>query len=316
MMRKILDSKYVKSIIENYYIKLFFSNKYVVAIFPSTLICIISTLFVFMLHFSGAFDNLELKLIDFRFNLRGPIYNDDNHANSQDLDVSEYKDVVIVEMDDESFRLIPESIPYGRGTIWSRVVKNLTDAGAKVIFIDAMFDKSDHKTKTVSDYFDRTIKERKVEMEFENSTSSQDSLLLEVFNSHEIEHGDSLFIESLNYAKSKGTTVVLSGKIAKEKNRLTLLKPESDTYNQETFGLVNVKDDSDGFIRKYPFFIPDPEGDSTLYYTAAVEVVLAYKNYQGDATINQFFDKFNYKEELASVGDSLEIKDPDSSIII
>ena len=77
MIRKILDSKYVKSIIENYYIKLFFSNKYVVSIFPSTLICIISTLFVFMLHFSGAFDNLELKLIDFRFNLRGPIQNDD-----------------------------------------------------------------------------------------------------------------------------------------------------------------------------------------------------------------------------------------------
>ena len=116
---------------------------------PSIAICFVSTLFVFMLHILGAFDSIELKLVDFRFNLRGPIYHDDSHIESEKSLLSNHKDVVIVEIDDESFRLIPESIPYGRGTIWSRVVRNLTDAGAKVILIDVMFDKPDHQTKTV-----------------------------------------------------------------------------------------------------------------------------------------------------------------------
>ena len=129
-------------------------NKYLHAMLPSIAICFISTLFVFMLHILGAFDSIELKLVDFRFNLRGPIYHDDSHVESEESLLSNHKDVVIIEIDDESFRLIPEPIPYGRGTIWNRVVRNLTDAGAKVILIDAMFDKSDHQTKTVSNYLE------------------------------------------------------------------------------------------------------------------------------------------------------------------
>ena len=48
-------------------------------------------------------------------------------------------DVVIIENDDESFRLIPEPYPYPRGSVWYRVIKNLTDAAAKVIIIDYIF---------------------------------------------------------------------------------------------------------------------------------------------------------------------------------
>ena len=51
-------------------------------------------------------------------------------------------DVVLVEIDDESFRLINEPMPYSRGSIWARAVRNLADAGAKVIAIDMVFDLS------------------------------------------------------------------------------------------------------------------------------------------------------------------------------
>ena len=70
-IKNILNSKYLQSIIQNKYVKLLFNNKHVKAILPSIVICIITTVFVFTLHFSGSFNNLELKLIDFRFNLRG-----------------------------------------------------------------------------------------------------------------------------------------------------------------------------------------------------------------------------------------------------
>ena len=34
----------------------------------------------------------------------------------------------LVEINDESYRLIPESYPYPRGEIWARTIRNLTDA--------------------------------------------------------------------------------------------------------------------------------------------------------------------------------------------
>ena len=36
------------------------------------------------------------------------------------------QNVVIVQIDDESYRLIPEGYPYTRGRVWSKVIKNLT----------------------------------------------------------------------------------------------------------------------------------------------------------------------------------------------
>ena len=61
-------------------------------------------------------------------------------------------DVVLVELDDETFRLINEPMPYSRGTLWARTVRNLADAEAKVIVLDFMYDKPDHQTLNLRNY--------------------------------------------------------------------------------------------------------------------------------------------------------------------
>ena len=84
------------------------------------------------LHNMGLYSLVETKLYDYRFQLRGPL--------------SSFKsDVVLVEIDDESYRLLDEPYPYPR-RIWSKVVRNLTKAGAKVIAFDIQFDSKDHES--------------------------------------------------------------------------------------------------------------------------------------------------------------------------
>ena len=81
-------------------------------------------------HNMGLYSLVETKLYDYRFQLRGPL-------------LSFKSDVVLVEIDDESYRLLDEPYPYPRGRIWSKVVRNLTKAGAKVIAFDIQFDSKD-----------------------------------------------------------------------------------------------------------------------------------------------------------------------------
>jgi len=150
-----------------------------------------------------------------------------------------------------------------------------------------MFDKPDHQTKTVSNY----LKNNQLDFKLED--------------------GDQLLLNAIDYAKSNGTTVILSAKIAKEETRLHLVKPTPELIENNIklpFGLVNVQTDSDGFIRKYPLFLQDPEDNSNIYYAVAIEAVLAFKGYRGDKTIQEFMDKFDSEENLALIGDSLQIK--------
>jgi len=168
-------------------------------------------------------------------------------------------DVVLVEIDDESFRLINEPMPYSRGTIWARAVRNLADAGAKVITLDIMFDKPDHQTLNLKNY----IEHNKIE-------------------DFEINDGDLLFIDAIQYAKEKGTEVILSSARKEEPTRIppdyllnptkTLMETEFDQYA----GLVNINTDSDGFYRQYGIFYTI-SGDTTIHYTIGVESVLKYK---------------------------------------
>ena len=120
-------------------------NEKIKRFIPSIVIASVSIIFVFTLHFFGVFNNIELKLVDFRFNLRGKVLNDLRDGDSD-------KQVVVVEIDDESFKLIPDPIPYGRGTVWSNAIRNLSDADAKVIVIDAMFDKPDHQIENLKNF--------------------------------------------------------------------------------------------------------------------------------------------------------------------
>ena len=242
---------------------------------PSIVIASVSIIFVFTLHFFGVFNNIELKLVDFRFNLRGKVLNDLRDGDSE-------KQVVVVEIDDESFKLIPDPIPYGRGTVWSNAIRNLSDADAKVIVIDAMFDKPDHQTKNLSSY----LETNKSKFDFE------------------ISDGDLSLLDAIEYANSHETPtkVILSGKRAVEDNRIPpdyLLMPTKklmDSQVEFEFGLVNVGPDSDGFIRRYPIFLPIT-GDESLYYTLAIESVLAFNDYKGKKDISLDLDN-----SIASVG--------------
>ncbi len=168
-------------------------------------------------------------------------------------------DVVLVELDDETFRLINEPMPYSRGSIWARTVKNLADAGAKVVVLDFMFDKPDHQTANLKNYI-------------ENNN----------IENFEVNDGDKLFMDAIKYAKSKGTHVILSSARKEEPTRIPpdyLLNPTSslmETELDQYTGLVNINTDTDGFYRQYGMFYTI-SGDTTFHYTLGIESVLKYR---------------------------------------
>ncbi|HIG50776.1 MAG TPA: CHASE2 domain-containing protein, partial [Candidatus Marinimicrobia bacterium] len=175
-------------------------------------------------------------------------------------------DVVIVENDDESFRLIPEPYPYPRGSVWYRVIKNLTDAGAKVIIIDYIFDKPDHPTKNLVNY---------------KINNGLDFPIID---------GDEKLVEAVEYAESQGTKVIFGSKIAYEASRLPNpfyhLPPTDKIINNEKViiydGLVDIPTDSDNFHRSYWPFV---QVDTTQYLSLGVEAVLFYKGIDGKKPI-------------------------------
>ena len=71
------------------------------------------------------FENLELKTIDARFVIRGTVPKPDTS-------------IVIVAIDDASLGSLPSKWPYPR-TYFGKMVKNLNDAGAKLIVFDVVF---------------------------------------------------------------------------------------------------------------------------------------------------------------------------------
>ena len=77
---------------------------------------------------------MELKTYDYRFNnVRGPLTGW-RASDSTIIDLG--TDVVLVDVDDETWRILSEgdiSWPYPRGDIWAKVIDNLSQAGAKVI---------------------------------------------------------------------------------------------------------------------------------------------------------------------------------------
>ena len=74
---------------------------------------------------------IELKFIDQRFQRRG------------EINVKDSTKIVIVDINDESYRQIPYGWPWPRN-IFAKLVNNLTDAGARVIAIDIQFEKEDN----------------------------------------------------------------------------------------------------------------------------------------------------------------------------
>ena len=94
-------------------------NKY----YPYILVGILSFILNISLYTFGAYGFIESKFFDLKFKLRGPLYEN----------IEFQRDVVIVEINDESYGLIDESYPYPRGRVYSRVIENLTKAKPDLI---------------------------------------------------------------------------------------------------------------------------------------------------------------------------------------
>ena len=87
-------------------------------------------------------------------------------------------------------------LPYSR-RVYARAIKNLADAGAKVIVFDIEFDKEDHQMQNVKSFL------------------SNDDL-----NKIDLVHGDQEFVNAIEYAKKIGTEIVMDGTIITEDNRV------------------------------------------------------------------------------------------------
>ena len=227
---------------------------------PFILIGFISILLNLFLHWVGLFSLIETKLYDYRFKLRGPI------SEVRDIQT----DVVLVEIDDESYKLIPDSYPYSRGSVWSNVIRNLTDAEAKVIVFDIMFDSYDHSSKILEKF------------------------LNDECNNCDIYNGDELFNEAVEYANSNGTNIVLASKIAYDLNRIPsdfIVEPNDKIISSSVkMGIVNQEADNiDYLIKRYPIFYKVSAQPDNIYLSLAVQSALSYYNVE-DYRIKQDVD--------------------------
>ena len=231
------------------------------------LVSIIMSLF---LHYTDAYSLIETKLYDTRFKIRGPL-----------LDWN--SDVVLLEIDDEAYRLIPEPYPYPRGNVWSRVIKNLTDAGAKVIAFDIQFDSDDHTTQAIQN----SIKGECLNCEFENQ--------------------DEQFYNAIKYAFDNKTKVVLAAKIGYESSRIPpdyIVMPNQNIMQAQPYiGLVDHEVDIiDNVSRRYTVFSSIPSNPNNKILSFGVQSVLSFLDLDSKIIITE-----DLENDLININ-SLEIK--------
>ncbi len=178
----------------------------------------------------GLFDLANFKLLDYSYQIRGPLSSWASHQTNP----NDSLDVVLIDVDDETFRLLAEiGWPYPRGTIWNAAIKNLADAGAKVIVFDIQFDARDAHTARVLSVFDGELPEGRID-------------------------GDVAIAEAIEYARNLGTEVVMASTI---KTELSSIPPQMLVTPNEFImevdpdhGLVDIDEDVDHFTRRYPVF--------------------------------------------------------------
>ena len=165
-------------------------KKYFIDKWIGLAITLVSIFVVSTLHLFGIFDGLELKSYDYRItDVRGPLT---GWAASDSTYINMGTDVVLLEVDDEAWRLMPETWPYPRGTVWGRVIRNLAQAGAKVIAIDIQFDAPETKSEYLHEFADKI----------------QSDELRQLIP----RHGDKMLAEAIREAKAYNTEVVISAK--------------------------------------------------------------------------------------------------------
>jgi len=250
---------------------------------------IFSVLLVCLLHWVGVFDVIEMKTYDFRFHrVRGPL----TGWTAKDSSFAEIgTDIVLLEVDDEAWRLMPEEWPYPRGTVWGRVIRNLYQAGAKVVAFDIQFD----SPETKSEYLHSFISDMDESSIINLIPQYGDTLL-----AREIDkalpymvprHGDQLLAESIAEARAHGTEVVINVKMVTEPNRqppqyISYPVDEVMAVNPET-GLINDQMDDDGFSRRYAIAGYMSHEPDKAYLTLGMKVVKAFADLP-DTTVPRY----------------------------
>ncbi len=150
------------------------------------------------------FQNLELRTVDARFALRGPLAAPDTL-------------ITIVAVDDEAFASVPGKWPYPR-SYFARAVRNLRDAGARLIVLDIEF------------------------TEPSVANPEDDAALVRAVR----EAGNVVLAAKVVY--DQGPHGVLSSYV---------LKPFDGLLGAASrIGIVNYDHDPDGFLRRYLLFAP------------------------------------------------------------
>jgi len=220
----------------------------------------ISVFLILILDILGIFQSLELKIYDYAFGLRGPTA---GWMSRQDGKEKE-SDIVLVELDDESYRLIPWTYPFPRGEVWSKIVENLSFAGAKVIVIDIMFDAPDQNSDLLISYGNN--------LGFIPPA-----------------HGDSIFANTIRKILNKGTDIILASKISTEPTSIppqSILFPNSIIMEADPVtGLTNIIEDMDGFMRRYYVFLPLEHEQDKLHMTIGMKAVHSYLDLPDDITL-------------------------------
>ena len=266
----------------------YFQNKWVGWLITFGAIIIVS-----IAHWAGIFDTMELKMYDYRFDsVRGPLT---GWTASDSTYINKGTDIVLVEVDDEAWRLMPEEWPYPRGNVWGKVIKNLYKAGAKVIVFDIQFDAPESRSEIYKDLISSTNSQYIIDQVPGVRDSVQANYIMESLPRLIPRHGDDMLGEAVSEAQMFGTTVIMPVKMVTEP---TSVPPQYISYPIEQvmraepeLGLINDQMDEDGFSRRYALFGEMAHAPDKAYLTLAVKAFKAYKGISD--TAKPYFDRDN-----------------------
>ena len=257
------------------------------------LITTVAVIVVSVFQWIGVFDTLELKMYDYRFNtVRGPLT---GWTASDSTYISSGTDIVLVEVDDEAWRLVPEEWPYPRGGIWAKVIRNLYKAGAKVIVFDIQFDSPENRSEIFKDLIQTTTADYILNQVPSIRDSSQAKYIENSLPKLIPRHGDDMLGEAVAEAQLFGTTVIMPAKMVTEP---TSAPPQYISYpvkqimdaNPE-LGLINDQMDLDGFSRRYSLFDVMAHEPDKYYLTLGVKAFKAFEGISDSA--KPYFDSEN-----------------------
>ena len=241
----------------------------------------------------GIFDTLELKMYDYRFNtVRGPLT---GWTAIDSTYINKGTDVVLVEVDDEAWRLVPEEWPYPRGSIWGRTIRNLYKAGAKVIVFDIQFDSPENRSEIYKNLIQTTTTDYIMNQVPSMRDTAQAEYILESLPKLIPRHGDDILGEAVAEAQMFGTTVIMPAKMVTEPTSVPpqyIAYPVKQVMNAKPeLGLINDQMDLDGFSRRYSLFDIMSHEPDKYYLTLGVKAFKAFNEIPD--TAKPYFDYDN-----------------------